>query len=228
MGVGGGCYRRAAHADAAGSRRFPAERRVASSLCSGRASASGHRSKKIVARSSARGLRRSLVAVDLLDQRPASGAALLRAGRRLPARERTARRPGSLPGVGLVTGGLFALVFGLVRGQAEGGGARSSSGASPRARSCWPPSSPGSGARRSLMLPSRPVRRARVRGSPTAWRSFMYFGTFGSIFLITQFVQQVMATRRSTRRADARLTARPRSASPIAGVLAESPRPARA
>src|SRR6201982_3468333 len=95
------------------------------------------------------------------------------------------------PGIALVTTGLFGLVFGLVRGQAEGWGsppivASLAAGAVLLAAFvAW--------ARRAPK-PMRPTDlfRRRAFAVTNAVSFFMYFGTFGSIFLITQFVQQVM------------------------------------
>ena len=74
----------------------------------------GHRARPARRR---RGRRRPLVAVDLLDQRPARPRSCSRSPRSSCARA-AARRPASTcRGSALVTTGLFALVYGLVRGQ---------------------------------------------------------------------------------------------------------------
>jgi len=126
-----------------------------------------------------------------------------------------------LPGVGLVTTGLFALVFGLVRGQAEG----------------WTsPLIVGSLSAGVVLLglfvaherrteaPMLPLdlfaKRAFAVTNGVSF--FMYFGTFGSIFLITQFVQQVMGYAPFD--AGVRMlvwTGATAITSPIAGILAE-------
>ena len=126
-----------------------------------------------------------------------------------------------LPGVGLVTTGLFALVFGLVRGQAAG----------------WTsPLIVGSLAAGAVLLalfvaherrtaaPMLPLdlfaKRAFAVTNGVSF--FMYFGTFGSIFLITQFVQQVMGYAPFD--AGVRMlvwTGATAITSPIAGILAE-------
>jgi EmrB/QacA subfamily drug resistance transporter len=126
-----------------------------------------------------------------------------------------------LPGVGLVTTGLFALVFGLVRGQAEG----------------WTsPLIVGSLSAGAVLLglfvaherrteaPMLPLdlfaKRAFAVTNGVSF--FMYFGTFGSIFLITQFVQQVMGYAPFD--AGVRMlvwTGATAITSPIAGILAE-------
>src|SRR4051794_19292303 len=126
-----------------------------------------------------------------------------------------------LPGVGLVTGGLFALVFGLVRGQAEGWGsplivASLASGALLLAAFvAWERRAP------QPMLPLD-LFAERAFAVTNGVSFFMYFGTFGSIFLITQFVQQVMGYAPFD--AGVRMlvwTGATAVTSPIAGVLAE-------
>ena len=126
-----------------------------------------------------------------------------------------------LPGVGLVTTGLFALVFGLVRGQADG----------------WTsPLIVGSLSAGAVLLalfvaherrteaPMVPLDlfAKRAFAVTNAVSFFMYFGTFGSIFLITQFVQQVMGYAPFD--AGVRMlvwTGATAITSPIAGILAE-------
>ena len=96
-----------------------------------------------------------------------------------------------LPGFGLVSVGLFALVFGLVRGQAEG----------------WTnPLIVSSLAVGAVLLaafvawelrakePMVPMGlfRKRTFAVTNAVSFFMYFGTFGSIFLLTQVLQYVL------------------------------------
>ena len=126
-----------------------------------------------------------------------------------------------LPGVGLVTTGLFALVFGLVRGQGDG----------------WTsPLIVGSLSAGAVLLalfvaherrteaPMVPLDlfAKRAFAVTNAVSFFMYFGTFGSIFLITQFVQQVMGYAPFD--AGVRMlvwTGATAITSPIAGILAE-------
>ena len=126
-----------------------------------------------------------------------------------------------LPGVGLVTTGLFALVFGLVRGQAAG----------------WTsPLIVGSLSAGAVLLALFVAHERRTEAPMVpldlfAKRAFavtngvsffMYFGTFGSIFLITQFVQQVMGYAPFD--AGVRMlvwTGATAITSPIAGILAE-------
>ena len=132
-----------------------------------------------------------------------------------------------LPGVALVTTGLFGLVFGLVRGQGDGWGsplivASIASGAVLLAAFvAWERRTP------QPMVPLDLFRR-RAFAVTNGVSFFMYFGTFGSIFLITQFVQQVMGY--APFEAGVRMlvwTGATAIASPIAGVLAEryGPRP---
>src|SRR3954447_13493205 len=125
------------------------------------------------------------------------------------------------PGLALVTTGLFGLVFGLVRGQAEGWGSApivASLGAGAlllAAFVAW---------ERRAAQPMLPVDlfAQRAFAVTNAVSFFMYFGTFGSIFLITQFVQQVMGYAPFD--AGVRMlvwTGATAVVSPIAGVLAE-------
>src|SRR3954451_17881459 len=126
-----------------------------------------------------------------------------------------------LPGVALATTGLFGLVFGLVRGQGEGwtspvivaslgiGAALLAAFVAHERRTEHP------------MLPLD-LFAERAFAVTNGISFFMYFGTFGSIFLITQFVQQVMGYAPFD--AGVRMlvwTGATAVASPIAGVLAE-------
>src|SRR3954447_79460 len=126
-----------------------------------------------------------------------------------------------LPGVALVPAGLFGLVFGLVRGQGEGWTsplivASLSIGAvllavfvAHERRTAHP------------MLPLD-LFAERAFAVTNGVSFFMYFGTFGSIFLITQFVQHVMGYAPFD--AGVRMlvwTGATAVTSPIAGVLAE-------
>jgi EmrB/QacA subfamily drug resistance transporter len=126
-----------------------------------------------------------------------------------------------LPGVALVTTGLFALVFGLVRGQGDG----------------WTsPLIVGSLSAGAVLLalfvaherrtaqPMLPLDlfAERAFAVTNGVSFFMYFGTFGSIFLITQFVQQVMGYAPFD--AGVRMlvwTGATAITSPIAGIVAE-------
>ena len=137
---------------------------------------------------------------------------------------RESRGPASrldTPGVALVTSGLFGLVFGLVRGQGDGWGSplivtSLASGALLLAAFiAWERRTP------APMVPLDLFRR-RAFAVTNGVSFFMYFGTFGAIFLITQFVQQVMGY--APFEAGIRMlvwTGATAIASPIAGVLAE-------
>jgi EmrB/QacA subfamily drug resistance transporter len=126
-----------------------------------------------------------------------------------------------LPGVALVTGGLFGLVFGLVRGQGDGW-------TSPLIVASL---SIGVALLAAFIAHERRTAHPMVPVDLFANRAFavtngisffMYFGTFGSIFLITQFVQQVMGYAPFD--AGVRMlvwTGATAVTSPIAGVLAE-------
>jgi EmrB/QacA subfamily drug resistance transporter len=143
---------------------------------------------------------------------------------------RESRGPASrldLPGVALVTSGLFGLVFGLVRGQGEGWGnplivtSLTAGALLLAAFVAWERRAP------APMVPLD-LFRHRAFAVTNGVSFFMYFGTFGAIFLITQFVQQVMGY--APFEAGVRMlvwTGATAIASPIAGVLAEryGPRP---
>src|SRR3954471_15746065 len=137
---------------------------------------------------------------------------------------RESRGPASrldLTGVALVTSGLFGLVFGLVRGQGDGWGSplivtSLAAGAALLA--------PFIAREPPAPVPMAPLdlcaRRAFAVTNGVTF--FMYFGTFGAIFLITQFVQQVMGYAPFD--AGVRMlvwTGATAVTSPIAGVLAE-------
>ena len=95
-----------------------------------------------------------------------------------------------LPGVGLVSAGLLGIVWGLVRGNGQGWTSPEIVPRSPPARSFSPGSCSGSCA--------RPRRCCRCASSATATFAMtnlasllMFFGMFGSIFLLAQFFQTV-------------------------------------
>src|SRR4051812_4374856 len=126
-----------------------------------------------------------------------------------------------LPGVALVATGLFALVFGLVRGQAEGWtsplivGALAGGLAILAAFVAWERRAP------EPMLPLELFAR-RTFAVMNGVSFFMYFGTFGSIFLLTQFTQLVMGYAPFD--AGVRMlvwTGATAVTAPIAGILAE-------
>jgi EmrB/QacA subfamily drug resistance transporter len=149
------------------------------------------------------------------------GLALLPAAAAVLRESHGSTRRMDLPGLGLVGTGLFALVFGLVRGQGDG----------------W--TSPTIVAALALgvillagfvawelraeapMVPMGLFRR-RTYAVTNAVSFFMYFGTFGAIFLLTQLVQEVMGF--SPLQAGVRMlvwTGATTITAPIAGVLAE-------
>src|SRR3954451_13714972 len=132
-----------------------------------------------------------------------------------------ASRELDLPGVALVTFGLFGVVYGLVRGQAAGWGsplivASLSAGVALLAAFvAWERRAP------HPMLPLDLFAK-RAFAVTNGVSFFMYFGTFGAIFLITQFVQLVMGYAPFD--AGVRMlvwTGATAGTSPIAGVLAE-------
>jgi EmrB/QacA subfamily drug resistance transporter len=96
-----------------------------------------------------------------------------------------------LPGFGLASVGLFSLVFGLVRGQSEGWtsplivGALAAGVAILGAFIAW---------ERRTSEPMVPMElfRKRAYAVVNGVSFFMYFGTFGSIFLLTQILQYVL------------------------------------
>jgi EmrB/QacA subfamily drug resistance transporter len=126
-----------------------------------------------------------------------------------------------LPGLGLVGTGLFALVFGLVRGQGDGWtsplivAALAGGAALLIAFVAWELRAT------DPMVPMELFRR-RTYAVTNAVSFFMYFGTFGAIFLITQLIQEVMGF--SPLQAGVRMlvwTGATTITAPIAGVLAE-------
>jgi EmrB/QacA subfamily drug resistance transporter len=93
-----------------------------------------------------------------------------------------------LPGLGLVSAGLFGIVYGLVNGNADGWGSPSivgslaAGGALLAAFVAWELRA------REPMLPLR-FFRDRAFAAANGASLLMYFGMFGSIFLLTQFFQ---------------------------------------
>ena len=126
-----------------------------------------------------------------------------------------------LPGLGLVSAGLFGIVWGLVRGNAEGWESAQIVG------------SLGLGAllvaafvvwELRASAPMLPMRffRSRTFSATQAASLFMYFGMFGSIFLLAQFLQTVQGY--SPLDAGIRTlpwTAMPIFIAPIAGALSD-------
>ncbi|SHH50903.1 DHA2 family efflux MFS transporter permease subunit [Streptomyces sp. 3214.6] len=126
-----------------------------------------------------------------------------------------------LPGTALVSAGLFGIVYGLIRGNADG----------------WSSSPVLTGLIGGIVLlaafigyetraanPMLPMRlfRSRAFSSVNAASLFMFVGMFGSIFLLSQFLQDVGGY--SPMEAGVRMlpwTAMPMIAAPIAGVLSD-------
>jgi len=126
-----------------------------------------------------------------------------------------------LPGFGLASTGLFSLVFGLVRGQAEGWTsplivtALAAGVALLGAFVAW---------ERRAQNPMVPLSlfRKRAFAVTNGVSFFMYFGTFGSIFLLTQVLQYVLGY--TPFQAGLRMllwTGATMVVAPIAGVLSE-------
>jgi EmrB/QacA subfamily drug resistance transporter len=126
-----------------------------------------------------------------------------------------------LPGLALASAGLFGVVFGLVRGNAIGWSnpqivASLAAGAAlVVAFVLWELRAP------APMLPMRFFRN-RTFAATNAASLFMYFGMFGSIFLLAQFLQTVQ--HYSPLAAGVRTlpwTAMPMFIAPIAGALSD-------
>ena len=126
-----------------------------------------------------------------------------------------------LPGLGLVSAGLFGIVYGLVNGNSDGWSSPSIVGtiavgaALVAAFVAWElrASEP--------MLPMR-FFRSRAFAAANGASLFMYFGMFGSIFLLTQFFQTSQGY--SPFQAGLRIlpwTAMPMLVAPIAGGLSD-------
>ncbi len=149
------------------------------------------------------------------------GLALLPAAGAVLRESRGAAPRMDLPGLGLVGTGLFALVFGLVRGQGEGWtspvivAALALGAVLLAAFVAWELRA------EAPMVPMGLFRR-RTYAVTNAVSFFMYFGTFGAIFLLTQLVQEVMGF--SPLQAGVRMlvwTGATTVTAPVAGVLAE-------
>jgi EmrB/QacA subfamily drug resistance transporter len=126
-----------------------------------------------------------------------------------------------VPGVTLAAGGLFALVFGLVRGQGEGWtnpiivAALAAGVALLGAFVAWELRA------KDPMVPMH-LFRNRTFAATNGVSFFMYFGTFGSIFLLTQVLQNIMGY--SPFQAGVRMlfwTGASMVVAPIAGILSE-------
>ena len=126
-----------------------------------------------------------------------------------------------LPGLGLASAGLFGIVWGLIRGNGQGWAARRSSPRSPSASSSWRRSSRGScGRRRRCCRCASSASRAFALANVSSL--FMFFGMFGSIFLLSQFFQTVQGY--SPLGAGLRIlpwTLAPMFIAPIAGALSD-------
>ena len=102
----------------------------------------------------------------------------------------TARRPSSTcAGLALVSVGLFGIVWGLVRGNAQGWASPEIVGSLLAGAAVTRCSCSGSCAP-APMLPMRFFRN-RVFALTNVASLFMFFGMFGSIFLLAQFFQTV-------------------------------------
>jgi EmrB/QacA subfamily drug resistance transporter len=126
-----------------------------------------------------------------------------------------------LPGVGLASTGLFGLVWGLVNGNSHGWtstgivGALAAGAALLIAFVAWELRAP------APMLPLRFFRN-RAFAAANAASLFMYFGMFGSVFLLTQFFQTAQGY--SPLAAGLRVlpwTAMPMIVAPVAGALSD-------
>ncbi|MEW6583741.1 MAG: DHA2 family efflux MFS transporter permease subunit [Actinomycetota bacterium] len=126
-----------------------------------------------------------------------------------------------LPGLVLASGGLFGVVWGLVRGNAAGWGSAeivvplAAGAALLVAFLAWEASSP------TPMLPLR-LFRSRTFALANTSSLLMFFGMFGSIFLLSQFFQVVQGY--SPLESGLRIlpwTAMPVIVAPIAGALSD-------
>src|SRR5918994_2262080 len=126
-----------------------------------------------------------------------------------------------LPGLALASAGLLGIVWGLVRGNAAGWtsaevlGTTLAGVAALAAFVAWELRAP------APMLPMR-FFRSRAFAAANAASLAMYFGMFGSVFLLTQFLQLVMGY--SPLEAGVRTlpwTAMPLVVNPIAGILSD-------
>ncbi|MDH6578383.1 DHA2 family efflux MFS transporter permease subunit [Kitasatospora sp. MAP5-34] len=126
-----------------------------------------------------------------------------------------------LPGTALVSSGLFGIVFGLIRGNADGwtstpvltgliaGGVLLVAFVRYELRAAQP------------MLPMR-LFRSRAFSAVNAASLLMFLGMFGSIFLISQYLQGVLGA--TPTEAGVRMlpwTAMPLIVAPIAGILSD-------
>jgi EmrB/QacA subfamily drug resistance transporter len=126
-----------------------------------------------------------------------------------------------LPGLGLVSVGLFGLVFGLVRASDHGWGSLGVAGplaagaALVAAFVAWELRA------RAPMVAMR-LFRSRQFSAANATSLFMYFGMFGSVFLLAQFFQVVQGyTPLEAGLRTLPWTAMPILVAPIAGILSD-------
>jgi EmrB/QacA subfamily drug resistance transporter len=126
-----------------------------------------------------------------------------------------------LPGLGLASGGLFGLVWGLVHGNADGwaspqiAGSLAAGAVLLAAFVAWEARTP------TPMLPLR-FFRDRAFSAANGASLAMYFGMFGSVFLLSQFFQTAQGY--SPFEAGLRVlpwTAMPMVVAPIAGALSD-------
>lgn len=126
-----------------------------------------------------------------------------------------------LPGLGLASGGLFGLVWGLVHGNADGWGSPQIAGSLAAgavllaAFAAWEARTP------TPMLPLR-FFKDRAFSAANGASLAMYFGMFGSVFLLSQFFQTAQGY--SPFEAGLRVlpwTAMPMVVAPIAGALSD-------
>ena len=126
-----------------------------------------------------------------------------------------------IPGLGLISAGLLALVWGVINGNDLGWGSpRSSRRSSPGPRS-WSAFVVWEARQAHPMLPMS-FFRSRAFSAANAVSLLMYFGMFGSVFLLSQFFQVVQGY--SPFQAGLRTlpwTGMPIIVAPIAGILAD-------
>jgi EmrB/QacA subfamily drug resistance transporter len=126
-----------------------------------------------------------------------------------------------LPGLALASGGLLGIVWGLVNGNSDGWSSTSIVGALAAGAALLASFVAWELRAREPMLPMR-FFRDRAFAAANGASLFMYFGMFGSIFLLTQFFQ----TAQGYSPLDAGLrvlpwTAMPMVVAPIAGALSD-------
>jgi EmrB/QacA subfamily drug resistance transporter len=149
------------------------------------------------------------------------GIALLPVARLRLTESKGAARSLDVPGLALGSTGLFGVVFGLVRANSLGWGsapvlASIVGGAAVLAAFvAW---------ERRVPTPMLPMRLFRSRGfsAANAASFFMYFGMFGSVFLLTQFLQT--AQHLTPLEAGLRIlpwTAMPMVVAPLAGAVSD-------